>query len=147
MKEVSSDKFASAIARILDDKQGKDIKILNISNISVLADYFVICSSESSTHVKALTGSVREKVKEFFEFPSEKKMTIKTAGIYWITAMLLFIFFIVKNGKLMHLKDFGTMLSVWRKANGSKNLKNFRIINKGVIYEKIKFTFSFITYI
>ena len=67
MKEVSSDKFASAIARILDDKQGKDIKILNISNISVLADYFVICSSESSTHVKALTGSVREKVKEFFE--------------------------------------------------------------------------------
>ena len=67
MKEVSSDKFASIIARILDDKQGKDIKILNISNISVLADYFVICSSDSSTHVKALTGSVREKITEFFE--------------------------------------------------------------------------------
>ena len=44
MKDVSSDKFASVIARILDDKQGKDIKILNIANISVLADYFVICS-------------------------------------------------------------------------------------------------------
>ena len=67
MKEVSSDKVASIIARILDDKQGKDIKILNISNISVLADYFVICSSDSSTHVKALTGSVRDKIKEFFE--------------------------------------------------------------------------------
>ena len=67
MKEVSSDKFASVIARILDDRQAKDIKILNISNISVLADYFVICSSDTSTHVKALTGHVREKVKDFFD--------------------------------------------------------------------------------
>mgnify|MGYP002627213163 CR=1 FL=1 len=67
MKEVSSDKFASIIARILDDKQAKDIKILNISNVSVLADFFVIVSSESTTHVKALTGYVREKIKDYFE--------------------------------------------------------------------------------
>ncbi len=67
MKDIASDKFACVIARILDDKQASDIKILNISNISVLADYFVICSSESSTHVKALTGYVREKIKDYFE--------------------------------------------------------------------------------
>lgn len=67
MKDIKSDKFASVIARILDDKQAKDIKILNISNISVLADYFVICSSASTTHVKALTGYVREKIKDNFE--------------------------------------------------------------------------------
>ena len=67
LKEVTSDKFASVIARILDDSKAKDIKILNISNVSVLADYFVICSSDTSTHVKALTGYVREKVKDFFE--------------------------------------------------------------------------------
>ncbi len=66
MKEITSDKFASVIARILDDKKAKDIKILNISNISVLADYFVICSSDTGTQVKALTGILREKVKELF---------------------------------------------------------------------------------
>ena len=66
MNNISSDKFASVVARVLDDKQAKDIKILNISNISVLADYFVICSSDTSTHVKALTGYVREKIKEAF---------------------------------------------------------------------------------
>lgn len=65
-KEMKSDEFASIIARVLDDKQAKDIKILNIANISVLADYFVICSSDSSTHVKALTGYVREKIKDLF---------------------------------------------------------------------------------
>ncbi len=67
LKDTKSDKFACVIARILDDKQAKDIKILNISNVSVLADYFVICSSDSPTHVKSLTGYVREKVKDFFE--------------------------------------------------------------------------------
>ncbi len=66
MKEVSSDKFASIIARVLDDKKAQEIKILNISNVSVLADYFVICSSETGTQVKSLTGAVREKIKELF---------------------------------------------------------------------------------
>lgn len=41
MTDISSYKLASVIARILDDKLGKDITILNISNVSVLADYFV----------------------------------------------------------------------------------------------------------
>lgn len=66
-QDITSDKFASMVARVLDDRQAKDIKILNISNISVLADYFVICSSDSATHVKSLTGYVREKVKETFD--------------------------------------------------------------------------------
>ena len=66
MEELTSDKFASVTARILDDKKAQNIKILNISNISSLADYFVICSSESSVHVKALTESVREKIKSLF---------------------------------------------------------------------------------
>ena len=67
MKEIDSQKFACAIARFLDDKKAKDISILNIANVSVLADYFVICSADTNTQVKALTGAVRAKVKEFFE--------------------------------------------------------------------------------
>lgn len=67
MEEITSYKLASVIARILDDKLGKDISILNISNVSVLADYFVICSSDSTTQVKALTYHVRDGIKKFFE--------------------------------------------------------------------------------
>lgn len=66
MKEISSAKLAGIAARILDDKKAQDIKVLNISNISVLADYFVICSSESGTHIKALTGYVRDRIKTLF---------------------------------------------------------------------------------
>src|SRR5574344_901163 len=66
-ESISSDKLSSVIARILDDKKGTDISILNISNVSVLADYFVICSADTSTQVRGLTSSVREKIKNLFD--------------------------------------------------------------------------------
>lgn len=66
MEELSSYKFASILARILDDKLAKNITILNISNVSMLADYFVICSADTNTQVKALTENVRERVKHLF---------------------------------------------------------------------------------
>lgn len=67
MKDVTSEKLASVIARILDDKLGKNIIILNISKVSVLADYFVVCSADTSTQVRALSSYVREKIKDIFE--------------------------------------------------------------------------------
>lgn len=67
MSNISSEKLSSVVARILDDKLGKDISILNISNVSVLADYFVICSAETSTQVRALTSYVKEIIKDLFE--------------------------------------------------------------------------------
>jgi ribosome-associated protein len=66
MEEITSYKLACTIARILDEKLGKDITILNISNVSSFADYFVICSADASTQVKALTEAVRLRLKELF---------------------------------------------------------------------------------
>ena len=67
MEDISAYKFACVIARILDEKKGGDIKILNIANVSVLADYFVICSGDSSTQVKALNEYVRSTIKKIFQ--------------------------------------------------------------------------------
>lgn len=67
MEEITSYKLASIIARILDDKKADNISILNISNVSVLADYFVICSADTNTQVKALTENVRERIKHLFD--------------------------------------------------------------------------------
>ena len=63
----NSGKFASVIARLLDNKLARDITILDISNVSILADYFVICSADSTTQVRTLTEIVREKVKILFD--------------------------------------------------------------------------------
>ncbi len=65
-KELTSYKFACVIARFLDEKIAKDISILNISNVSSFADYFVICSAQTNTQVKALTENLTDKVKQTF---------------------------------------------------------------------------------
>lgn len=64
--DIDSKKFACVVARILDDKLGKNITILNISNVSSLADYFVIVTGDSTPQVKALMDNTKERVKEIF---------------------------------------------------------------------------------
>lgn len=66
IEELTSYKFACVVARILDEKIAKDISILNISNVSSFADYFVICSAQTNTQVKALTENLTDKVKQTF---------------------------------------------------------------------------------
>ena len=63
---LTSYKFACIVARYLDEKIAKDISILNISNVSSFADYFVICSAPSNTQVKSLTENLADKVKQTF---------------------------------------------------------------------------------
>lgn len=76
--EVTSYKLACIIARYLDDKIAKDISILNISNVSSFADYFVICSAQTNTQVKALTEALAEKVKtNFARLPIGRENDIK----------------------------------------------------------------------
>lgn len=56
--------FARFIVDILDEKQAADIHLLEIKEVSVIADYFVICSGSSIRLVKALIRSVTEEVKK-----------------------------------------------------------------------------------
>lgn len=66
MEELNSHKLACIIARVLDDKLAKNITILNISNVSSLADFFVIATADSTPHVKALMEEVKDRIKTLF---------------------------------------------------------------------------------
>ncbi len=66
MQDPDSKTLACVIAKTLDDKLGKEITILNISNVSSLADYFVIVTGDSTPQVKALMNNTKEKIKEYF---------------------------------------------------------------------------------
>ena len=46
--------IAVAVTKALDEKKGMDIKLLKIDRVSSLADYFLICTGTSNTHVKTL---------------------------------------------------------------------------------------------
>lgn len=46
----------------LEDKKGEDIKIIDISEVSVLADYFIIVGGNNSSQIQALCNNVEEKL-------------------------------------------------------------------------------------
>ena len=69
MKEDSRQKeraaeIADAAARILDNKKGIDVTVLEVSGQTILADYFVLATGTSNTHVKALTDELEFKLNE-----------------------------------------------------------------------------------
>lgn len=54
--------LAKAIATRLDDKKGHEVKVLAVGDKTSIADYFVLCTGNSSTHVKALAGEAEEHI-------------------------------------------------------------------------------------
>ena len=61
---MDSKKLSQNVAKSLSDKKGTDIKILDISALTTISDYFVICSAGSTTLVKALADNVLKKTGE-----------------------------------------------------------------------------------
>ena len=64
----NSKEMAQITINALEDKKAQDIKILDISDVSVLADYFIIANGSNESQVRALVENVEEKLsKEGFE--------------------------------------------------------------------------------
>ena len=51
-------------ANALNDKKAMEMAAIKIEEVSDLADYFMICTATSNTHVRALADTVAEKLKE-----------------------------------------------------------------------------------
>ena len=56
--------LADAIAEVLDSKKGHDIKVIRVEDKTVISEYFVLCTGNSSTQIKALAGEVEFKMEE-----------------------------------------------------------------------------------
>ena len=56
--------LAEFIAEVLDSKKGRDIKVLHVEDKTVIAEYFVLCTGNSSTQVKALAGEVEYRTEQ-----------------------------------------------------------------------------------
>ena len=51
-------------AAALDDKKAQDIEAIQVRDLTILADYFLVASGSSSTQVKALADEVETKLSE-----------------------------------------------------------------------------------
>ena len=51
---LTAKEVALQVTKALDEKKGMNIKLLKIDKVSTLAEYFLICTGTSNTHVKTL---------------------------------------------------------------------------------------------
>ena len=57
---TDSKEMTSIAIRALEDRKAEDIRVIDITEVSVIADYFIIASGTNALQVQALADSVEE---------------------------------------------------------------------------------------
>ena len=61
---MDSKKLAQLCRDYADNKKAEDIVILDVRELSSVADYFVICSGSSEPHLRAISDEILDKLRE-----------------------------------------------------------------------------------
>ena len=102
--------IAKNIAKMLDSKKALDIKLLEVKDLTMIADYFLIATGNSSTQLKALCDYVEEEMEKADIRKSNKE---GYSGASWIL--------LGYDGVIVHLflpetRDFYDLEHVWQDA-------------------------------
>ena len=61
---MESTEILKIAANALNEKKAKELAAVKIDKLTVIAEYFLMCTATSSTHVRALADEVEEKLGE-----------------------------------------------------------------------------------
>ena len=97
------------IVKALDDKKGNDIKVIKIDELTVVADYFVLVTGNSNTHIRALADEVEYQLEEAGMKPSH----IEGRATGWVV--------IEYSGVVAHIfteeaRDYYNLERLWEDA-------------------------------
>lgn len=81
MNEQQSRTMAQLAIDALEDKKAEDIKVIDISEVSVIADYFIIAGGTNRSQIQALCDNVEEKLGRA-GFPAKQIEGYETAN--WV---------------------------------------------------------------
>ena len=81
MTDQISKKMAAIAYRALEDKKAENIAVINIQNVSVIADYFLVASGSNKNQVQALADNVEE---QLYKAGFEKKQSEGFPSGNWI---------------------------------------------------------------
>lgn len=60
----TSEEMSTAIAKAASNKKARDIVTLDMTKLTTATDYFIICSANSTTQVKAIADSIEDELAE-----------------------------------------------------------------------------------
>jgi ribosome-associated protein len=66
---INPEEFAQKIKGWIEDKNGIDIEVINVTEMTSIANYFVIASGSSERQVKAIADNIEYEAKELEIFP------------------------------------------------------------------------------
>ena len=101
---------ATCAASVLDRKKADDIRVLSVSDLTILADYFIICSAPSTTQVKALADALEE------EMDKQGESLLKKEGKQGLNWILMDYGDVIVHIFYSETRDFYSIDRVWADA-------------------------------
>lgn len=68
---ANAKELVKVVYNALESKKGENIKIIDISNVSVVADYFIIANGSNQNQVQALVDNVQEELYKIGREPAQ----------------------------------------------------------------------------
>ena len=106
----SPDELMRFAVRALDSKMAKDITVLKTREVTMLADYFIICTASSTTQIKTLSDELEKTLKDKGE-PSLRREGYRGGG--WV---LVDFGCVVVHIFLKDLREFYNLEHLWGDA-------------------------------
>lgn len=110
METMTPKEIMEAAVRALDDRKARDIRALHTTELTVVADYFVLCTASSTTHVKTLTDEVDRALSEKGE-PPLRREGYRSGG--WV---LLDFGSVIVHVFLKETREFYNLERLWGDA-------------------------------
>ena len=67
MEMLTAKEVMESAVNSLDRKHARDIKVLRTADLTVVADYFVICTASTTSHIKTLTDEIEKNLEALGE--------------------------------------------------------------------------------
>jgi ribosome-associated protein len=56
--KIETEQKLEIVRRLLEEKKAEEIEVIDLRNRTLIADYFVVCSGTSNTHIKAIADGL-----------------------------------------------------------------------------------------
>jgi ribosome-associated protein len=80
-KHVSAEDIAAVCVAEAEDRKAENVITLKVTDLSVIADYFVLCTANSEPHLRAVTDKIEKSLKDKYKLIAHREGTTASQWI------------------------------------------------------------------
>lgn len=107
---MDSSLLANKITDLIFNKKGYDVKIIDLRKLTTITDYFVICTGDSDTQVKAIADEVDKQLRD------EGIKSWHTEGYQGLNWVLIDFVDVVVHVFKKEIREFYNLEKLWGDA-------------------------------